>query len=266
GGLFGFIGSFISLNNTLNGIIIILASIIMFIMSLNMLKILNLNIFNIFPNIKIKNKSSFIIGLFNGIMPCGPLQAMQLYALSTSSLILGALSMFFFALGTIPLMLTIGLIINFFSFKRKNFINKISAVLILILSFVMLNRGLLSLGIDISKLTKEDYSSYLKSNIVDGVQYIDFDLTFMGYQDIVIQKGIPVVITIKTNHRSLNGCNNEIKFAQLGFSKQLFEGDNKIEFTINETGKYYYTCWMNMYKNSIIVIDDISFFSNNKGE
>lgn len=37
----------------------------------------------------------------NGLMPCGPLQTMQLYALSTGSAINGALSMFIFSLGTV---------------------------------------------------------------------------------------------------------------------------------------------------------------------
>lgn len=43
-------------------------------------------------------------------MPCGPLQAMQLFALSTGSWYMGALSMFCFSLGTVPLMLGVGLI------------------------------------------------------------------------------------------------------------------------------------------------------------
>jgi len=37
----------------------------------------------------------FYIGLLNGLMPCGPLQAMQIYALGTGSLAAEALSMFF---------------------------------------------------------------------------------------------------------------------------------------------------------------------------
>ena len=53
----------------------------------------------------VAGKSSYYIGLANGLMPCGPLQAMQLYALSSGNWWRGALSMFCFCLGTIPLML-----------------------------------------------------------------------------------------------------------------------------------------------------------------
>ena len=42
---------------------------------------------------KARSKSPLIVGLLNGLMPCGPLQAMQVYALSTGSPFAGALSM-----------------------------------------------------------------------------------------------------------------------------------------------------------------------------
>jgi len=55
-----------------------------------------------------KNKGPLLVGLLNGFMPCGPLQAMQLYALGTGSFIAGATSMFMFSLGTVPLMFGLG--------------------------------------------------------------------------------------------------------------------------------------------------------------
>ena len=58
-----------------------------------------------------RRKTPFIIGLFNGLMPCGPLQSMQIVALASANPFTGALSMFFFALGTIPLMLGFGSIV-----------------------------------------------------------------------------------------------------------------------------------------------------------
>ena len=57
-----------------------------------------------------KGKGLLLIGLMNGLMPCGPLQAMQLCALSAGSWWMGGLSMLAFALGTTPLMLGFGLV------------------------------------------------------------------------------------------------------------------------------------------------------------
>ena len=55
-------------------------------------------------------------------MPCGPLQAMQMYALSTGSLIQGAIAMLLFGLGTVPLMLFIGVFYNFIKGIFNNFL------------------------------------------------------------------------------------------------------------------------------------------------
>ena len=44
--------------------------------------------------------------------------------------------------------------------------------------------------------------------------------------------------------------------------KKLDVGTNEIEFTPQEEGEYIYSCWMNMIKNTIKVIDDINCFTN----
>ena len=151
GGIIGGIGSIFSINYYIQSIIILIAAICMICMSLSMLGIITISnkissckIFS-----KVKTTNSFVIGLLNGLMPCGPLQAMQVYALSTGSIFYGALSMFLFCLGTIPLMLFFGSFINFAKGKTRVVINKIASVLILILSLAMLNRALVGFGINI---------------------------------------------------------------------------------------------------------------------
>lgn len=132
GGIVGFIGSVFKVNNYISGTLIVIASIVMFLIFLNMLGILKLKQLKIFKY-KFNPKNSFLIGIFNGLMPCGPLQAMQVYALSTGSFIKGTLSMFLFGLGTIPLMLFTGIFINLVKAKKKIIINKVAPILILIL-------------------------------------------------------------------------------------------------------------------------------------
>lgn len=53
-------------------------------------------------------RGPLVVGLLSGCMPCGPLQAMQLYALGSGSALAGGASMLCFALGTVPLMLGLG--------------------------------------------------------------------------------------------------------------------------------------------------------------
>lgn len=261
GGIVGIIGSIFSINNTISGIIVIIASILMFLMSLDMLGVLTLKQLKIFKY-KAKTRNSFIIGILNGLMPCGPLQAMQVYALSTGSFIKGAMSMFLFGIGTVPLMLFTGIILNVMKDRRKIIMNKVASVLILLLSIAMLNRGLLSLNIDIFKIFN-NYEKFTVPEFIDNYQVIEFDLSYDDYEDIVVQKDIPVKMIINVDKKYLTGCNNEIIIDDFGIKQELKEGENLIEFTPNKEETIVYTCWMNMIKNTIKVIDDEEYF---KGE
>ena len=97
GALVGALGSVVSFSGSMKGIVQILAGVFMVIMGLNMLNVfpwlrkLNPRMPKVFAK-KIQaekaqagenSNSSLYVGLLNGLMPCGPLQAMQLYALST---------------------------------------------------------------------------------------------------------------------------------------------------------------------------------------
>ena len=264
GGIVGGIGSVLSVNDTIKGIIIIIAGGIMLLMSFNMLGVLDFRL-PIIRKLKISNKSNtaLIIGLLNGFMPCGPLQAMQVYALSTGSALKGALSMLLFSLGTVPLMLFVGIFYNLIKGKGKIIVNKIASVLILILSLVMLNRGLLALGIDTTKVFN-DYSNYTKTTIKDDYQVVEFDLEYNNYEDIIVQKDIPVRMIIHASKKYLTGCNNEVNLRDFNIKKKLEVGDNFIEFTPTKTGTYTYTCWMEMIKNNIKVVDNIDYFKGDK--
>ena len=264
GGLVGLLGSVISLNSTINGIIILVASLIMLLMSFNMLGIIEFKLpFINKIRLKTKSRNSFVIGLLNGLMPCGPLQAMQVYALSTGSFIKGALSMLIFSLGTVPLMLLVGIFYNLVKGKGKIIVNKVASVLILILSIVMLNRGLLALGIDISK-PFNDYSNYTSAKIEGDYQVVEFDLEYNDYEDIIVQKDIPVKMIIHVEKKYLTGCNSELELKDFNKKVKLEVGDNIIEFTPENTGTYTYTCWMNMIKNNIKVVDDMNYFKGDK--
>ena len=91
GGIVGLIGRVLTVNKTVTGIIILLAAIVMFLMALAMLGLIPLKKLKLIRH-KTVTANPLIIGLLNGLMPCGPLQAMQVYALSTASPIKGAIS------------------------------------------------------------------------------------------------------------------------------------------------------------------------------
>ncbi|HYE12427.1 MAG TPA: sulfite exporter TauE/SafE family protein [Patescibacteria group bacterium] len=264
GGIVGAIGSVVSFSGMAKGLVAVLAGAFMIIMGLNMLNIFPwLRKFNIrmpkFIGEKIysgkNNKGPFYVGLLNGFMPCGPLQSMQLYALGTGSFIAGAGSMFFFSLGTVPLMFGLGAISTILSKKFTNNLMKFSAILVIILGVGMISRGMSLSGIN-TVLASSQNANIAK---IDGnVQTVSIDVGSNSYQPIIVQKGIPVKFIINAEQDNLNGCNNPVVIPQFGIEKELIAGENVIEFLPEETGTIPYSCWMGMIRSNIKVVDDIT--------
>ncbi|MGE5631654.1 MAG: sulfite exporter TauE/SafE family protein [Caulobacteraceae bacterium] len=270
GGIVGGIGSVVSFSGTAKGVVAIASGVFMVIMGINMLNIFPwLKRFNprmpkIFGN-KIYNNNGkngpFYIGLLNGLMPCGPLQAMQLYALGTGSVFAGALSMFIFSIGTVPLMFGFGAVSTMLSKKFTGRLMKVSAVLVMTLGIVMLNRGLSLSGISVAFAD----SGTTKGNIAkieNGVQLVSIDLQPGSFEPIIVQKGIPVKFTINADSNNINGCNNAIIIPKYNIQKSLEPGENIIEFTPDETGNIPYSCWMGMIRSNIKVVDDLKAVSS----
>ena len=259
GGIVGLIGSVISVNEKINGLIIIFASIIMFLMSLSMLNVIKFRLLKLKLKNRIKTNNSFIVGLLNGFMPCGPLQAVQVYALSTGSFIKGMLSMFLFCLGTIPLMFSIGVVLNVVNGRKRIILNKVASVLILLLSIGMLFRGLSTIGINYNTLFN-NYKNYTASTIYNDYQEVKIDLSYGSYDDIIVKKGKKVKLIINVQEKYLTGCNNVLMINEFNIKKKLEVGENIIEFTPDKVGTYKMSCWMNMINNNIKVIDDEKYF------
>lgn len=274
GGIVGAIGSVVSFSGTMKGFVQIFAGVFMVIMGLNMLNIFPwLRKFNIrMPKIFAKNiyakrnsGSSFYIGLLNGLMPCGPLQAMQLYALSTGSPVKGAISMLLFSLGTVPLMFIFGAISSLLTKKFTSKMMTASSVLVIILGVFMFNNGVGLSGFILPSIPGKSTTVQAAQNVAvvkNGVQTITTTLNSGRYEPIVVQKGIPVKWTIKAPEGSINGCNNSIIIQKFNLQKNLEPGDNIITFTPDESGTISYSCWMGMIRSRITVVDDVSNINN----
>lgn len=270
GGIVGAIGSVVSFSGAARGIVQILAGVFMVIMGLNMLNVFPwLRRFNPrMPKIFAKkiyahrqSNSPLYIGLLNGLMPCGPLQAMQLYALSTGSPIKGAISMFLFSVGTVPLMFAFGALSSFLSKKFTAKMMTASAVLVVFLGIFMFNNGIGLSGIALPTLPALAATSNQKANIAvidNGVQVVTSKVTSGGYEPIIVQKGVPVKWTMVAEDGQINGCNNSIIIQKFNLQKKLEVGDNIIEFTPTESGNIPFSCWMGMIRSKITVVDDLN--------
>lgn len=264
GGVVGALGSVVSFSGWGKGIIALISGTLMIVIALKML--------NVFPSLrrvslripglsslmaqnnKVKKRGPLYVGLLNGFMPCGPLQAMQLYALGTGSFTAGALSMFFFSLGTIPLMFGFGAISTLLSGKFTRKMMKASAVLVMVLGIIMVSRGLTLSGI----ATPTFASTQGNKAIVQGdIQTVTMSMESGRYTPIVVQQGIPVVWKIEVGPNDLNGCNNPMSIPKYGLTKELVAGENIIEFTPDQEGRFTYSCWMGMIRSNIQVVSDL---------
>lgn len=210
-----------------------------------------------------KHSNPFIIGLLNGLMIiCGPLQAMYVMAAGTGSWSEGAVILFFFGIGTLPLLMGFGFLTSLLSANLTPKLLKASGVIVIILGAIMLNRGLAVTGTgadfntlvariaqDLSPVASESGSSATE-------QTITMDVLKTGFSPnrFTLRQGVPVKWII--NGEELNECNKEIVVPQYGLTIKIKPGKQIIEFTPKETGVVPWSCWMGMMPGSFIVVEN----------
>ena len=266
GGLVGAIGSVFALSLAMKATITLTAAILMILMGLSMTGLIPVSLSLPLPwkqRLPQTNRP-FVIGLLNGLMPCGPLQTMQLYALGTGSFAAGAVSMLIFSLGTVPLMLFFGFFAGFINKSYSSQIVRFSGVLVIVLGLVMANRGLSLAGVNLlaastpAALPSTNSSTVLhsKAELQDGVQILRMAATRTGYTPNVlyVQKGFPVKWVV--SGEQVTACNNEIIVPSMKIEQKLKRGETVIDFT-PEDRDINFSCWMGMLRGVIKVVDNL---------
>jgi len=156
GMIFGYIGGVATFNNSTNAIFLFIAGIAMLLAGLSLLgKITFLikiehslsnqkwyqDIFR--SQLNKQNFSSFyILGLLNGLLPCGFVYFFAITAASTADMFWGAVVMLIFGLSTVPVLFSIGFFVGIFknnSFK-DTFI-KLAGLGIILYAFLTISSG-----------------------------------------------------------------------------------------------------------------------------
>jgi len=102
---------------------------------------------------KKSNKSIFLIGFFNGFLPCGLVYMALMGAIASSNTFLGASYMFLFGMGTIPMMTLAVYAGNVFKVSLRNKIQKAIPVFVVIIGLLFILRGM---GLGIPYLSPPD--------------------------------------------------------------------------------------------------------------
>jgi len=274
GGIFGLVGGLFAFSIGLRGMVSIIAGLFMIFYALSMMGFGFFRKFQFNPKFLTRTAAKagrstdgpyltpMVTGLLNGLfIACGPLQAMYLYAAGTGSVFTGATSLAVFGLGTLPIMLGFGGLATSMSHGTTKKILKISAIIVLVLGLIMINRGLTLTGSEYSfsaiqsKLAGTAVIGGAGAVLTDGVQTVNMDVSGSGYSpnSFVIKKGVPVKWNV--NVKELTSCNQELVMRQYGINTNLKKGLNVIEFIPKASGTIQFSCGMGMLRGSFIVTE-----------
>lgn len=87
-------------------------------------------------------QSLFFIGLLNGLLPCGLVYIALAGALATGNVVMGIWYMVLFGLGTIPMLLALGVAGNLVSQRIRQRINRLIPIMVVVVGVFFILRGL----------------------------------------------------------------------------------------------------------------------------
>lgn len=172
--LFGLIGKGLYLSgfqqrlSILMGVIMILTIIIptKYLNKFNLTKPLYQNIGKVKSKLGLylkqkSNKALFLIGFFNGFLPCGLVYMAVIGAISSGNILSGALYMFIFGIGTIPLMTGAVYLGNFLKISVRSKIQKAIPIFVVMIGLLFILRGM---GLGIPYISPSDTKLHLSNN------------------------------------------------------------------------------------------------------
>ncbi len=107
------------------------------------------------------NRAIFLIGFFNGFLPCGLVYMALLGSFSSGELYQGAAYMFLFGIGTIPMMTIAVFLGNFLKVSIRNKIQKAIPIFVIIIGLLFILRGM---GIGIPYVSPSDAKLIISNN------------------------------------------------------------------------------------------------------
>lgn len=291
GAAIGFIGSFFQLSSSFLGLLTIGVGMVMLILGTQLTEIFpflrNIN-FSLPKSIsrllgvkkrtekEYSHRNSALAGAVTFFLPCGFTQAMQLYAISTGSPLIGALTLGIFAIGTAPGLLGIGGLTSVVKGAVAKLFFKTAGVVVVALALFNISNGFTLTGNSLGDLlgslppltpniafsAKAGSDNGDAPKVENGIQVIRMDQNSNGYNPNVftLKKGVPVRWVI--NSRTSLSCTVSLIVPKLNIRKSLNPGENVIEFTPTETGKIRFSCSMGMFGGTFNVIEDDSTVSS----
>lgn len=275
GGILGAVGGELNISGNFVSIYTIVIAVIMGWLGLNILGLLP-SFSNFGPRMpkifgtqweKLKNSehkaAPFILGGLTFFLPCGFTQSMQLFALASGSMLTGALSLFLFALGTVPALLVLGITASWTRNRGFATFQKVAGILIIIFAVYTFNSGLALKGVRTNVISSRpnqpevsannDSSSAQNKTPGAAEQIVTMKVTSSGFEPNIlnVKQGVPVKWVI--DGVNVTGCTSTIILPSFGISKNLKSGENIVQFTPQNKGNIAFSCGMGMVRGKFVV-------------
>jgi len=268
GGAIGALGSALTLSPEINGLLTLVASAVMILLGLQMLRLLP-SLTRFLPTMpksfghsihdlaeRDANGGAFLLGAATFFLPCGFTQALQLYVLAKGSFAIGALTMLAFSLGTLPALLSLSAMSSFASGNFQRHFVKFAGAAVIVLGIANIQYGLVLTGSAMNTasvapdqppvatspapMTAAQDNQQVKQIVVmriDGLSYIPNRFT--------VKQGVPVEWRIDASEAA--GCGRFLLAPGFGIRKVLSDkSTTMISFVPQQAGEFGFNCGMGM--------------------
>jgi sulfite exporter TauE/SafE len=280
GGAIGALGSALTLSPKINGLLTIIASAVMILLGLQMLKLLP-SITRFMPAMpkafshrihdfaeRQTKGGAFILGAATFFLPCGFTQALQLYVLAQGGFATGALTMLAFAIGTLPALLSLSAVSSFATgaFQRRFLTFAGAAVIVLGLLNIQYGLVLASGNMDVGAVAagpkpapqavepqattqgQKPAQQVVEQQAASEAKQIVV-MRIVGYNYIpnrfTVKQGVPVEWRIDGSEAA--GCGRFLLAPGLGVRRILSSNSTTtIAFTPQAAGEFGFNCGMGM--------------------
>lgn len=266
GGIVGLLGQSVTLSTKMTGYMSIGIAFIMLYLALTILQIVPKGSFPIRPPKKLSRwiaslsdsnhpAAPFALGALTFFLPCGFTQSLQLVALASGSFMTGALTMFIFALGTLPSLLGISAISSTAKGNASRLFLRFAGTFVFVLAIGNINSGFALAGINLASAIDNTQQAPATAPVINGnVQEVSMKVTTAGYvpSNLTIKAGVPVKWMI--DGAGAYGCTSQIVIPDLNITKSLSRGINEVDFTAPNPGQLAFSCSMGMVRGSFTVL------------
>ena len=264
GGAIGALGSALTLSPEINGLLTLVASTVMILLGLQMLRLLPA-LTRFLPTMpksfshrihdlaeRDANGGAFVLGAATFFLPCGFTQALQLYVLAKGSFAIGALTMLAFALGTLPALLSLSAMSSFAAGNFQRHFVRFAGAAVIVLGVANIQYGLVLTGstMNAASVTPDQTPVAISPAAmtatqdkqivvmrIDGLSYIPNHFT--------VRQGVPVEWRIDASEAA--ACGRFLLAPGLGIRKVLSDqSTTMISFVPQRAGEFGFNCGMGM--------------------